>query len=124
MSSQTSLAARNCRLRQWAQMIHECNNRPVEMSVDEWCDSHSITKSNYYYRMRQVRKACLEMVSEKAEPSVVPVPMELVNANKVPPAQEKQSFLELVSHGVTLRVTEQTLDSLLKTFLGVLNHVA
>lgn len=123
MSSQTSLVARNCRLRQWAQMIHECNNRPTEMSVDEWCDNHSITKSNYYYRMRQVRKACLEMVPEKAEPSVVPVPMELMNASKIPPAQEKQPFLELVSHGVILRVTEQTPDSLLKKVLGVLNHV-
>lgn len=122
MNSQTSMAARNCRLRQWAQMIHECNNRPVEMSVDEWCDSHSITKSNYYYRMRQVRKACLEMVPEKTEPSVVPVPMELVNTSEIPPAQEEPPFLELVSHGVTLRVTEQTPDSLLKKVLGVLNH--
>ena len=81
------------------------------MSVDEWCDSHSITKSNHYYRMRQVQKACLEMVPEKAESSVVPISMELMNASKIPSVQEKQSFLELAFHGATLRVTEQTPDS-------------
>ena len=27
MSSQTSLIARNVRLQEWADMIHECNNR-------------------------------------------------------------------------------------------------
>ena len=34
------------------------------------------------------------------------------------PSQEKQPFLELIFHGVTLRVTEQTPDSLLKKVLG------
>ena len=43
MKSQTSLAARNCRLQKGSQMVHFCNNRPIEMSVDEWCRKHSIT---------------------------------------------------------------------------------
>ena len=47
--SKTSLVARQYRLREWASMIRECNQRPVGMSVDEWCNSHSITKANYYY---------------------------------------------------------------------------
>ena len=55
MKSQTSLAARNCRLQEWSQMVHSCNNRPIGMSVDEWCREHSITTANYYYRMTQVR---------------------------------------------------------------------
>ena len=33
MKSQTSLAARNCRLQEWSQMVHSCNNRPIGMSV-------------------------------------------------------------------------------------------
>ena len=37
MKSQTSLAARNCRLQEWSQMVHSCNNRPIGMSVNEWC---------------------------------------------------------------------------------------
>ena len=54
MKSQTSLAARNCRLQEWSKMVHSCNNRPIGMSVDEWCQENSITKANYYYRMTQV----------------------------------------------------------------------
>ena len=55
MKSQTSLAARNCRLQEWSKMVHSCNNRPIGMSVDEWCRENSITTANYYYRMTQVR---------------------------------------------------------------------
>ena len=36
MKSQTSLAARNCRLQEWSKMVHSCNNRPIGISVDEW----------------------------------------------------------------------------------------
>ena len=54
MKSQTSLAARNCRLQEWSKMVHSCNNRPIGMSVDEWCRENSITTANYYYRMTQV----------------------------------------------------------------------
>ena len=32
MKSQTSLTARNCRLQEWSQMVHSCNNRPIGMS--------------------------------------------------------------------------------------------
>lgn len=76
--SKTSFVARQCRLHEWASMIRECNQRPVGMSVDEWCNSHSITKATYYYRMKQVRAACLETIpGDTAEQAVVPVLAEL-----------------------------------------------
>ena len=36
-------------------MIQDCQNRPIGVTVSEWCQEHSITTSNYYYRMAQVR---------------------------------------------------------------------
>ena len=69
MNSQTSLVARDCRIQEWMQMIQECKNRPVEMSVDEWCKNHSLTKSNYYYRVRQVNN---------------PVPVSLLSGDRKP----------------------------------------
>ena len=33
MRSQISRIARNVRLQEWADMIHECNNRPDDMTV-------------------------------------------------------------------------------------------
>ena len=60
-------------------MVHDCKNRPAGMSVDEWCELNSITKTNYYYRMKQVRIACLDALpSEESEHAVVPVPLELI----------------------------------------------
>ena len=119
MKSQTSLAARNCRLQEWSKMVHYCNNRPIGMSVDEWCRENSITTANYYYRMIQVRKACLDSLSDEAvNQEVVPVPMNLVAPaeesciKKLLPESVKGSSLEFDFHGATLRVTDQTSDAL------------
>ena len=55
MKSQTSLIASQCRLQQWAKQIHDCQNRPADMQVSEWCEMNGITTANYYYRLRRVR---------------------------------------------------------------------
>lgn len=126
MKSQTALVARSCRLNEWVQMIHDCKNRPTGMSVDEWCKLNSITKANYYYRMRQVRIACLDALqAETLEHAVVPVPLALMEepAGISPVSSNNNSCLELYAHGVTLRVTEATSETLLTKVLGVLAHV-
>ena len=44
MKTNTSLVAKNVRLQQWVQEIHECNSRPKGMSVDEWCNERGLKK--------------------------------------------------------------------------------
>lgn len=130
MNSQTSLVARKYRLQKWAGMVRECNSRPAGMTVNDWCDQHSITKADYYYRMKAVRKACLDTIPSKAvENAIVPVPMELM-ITETPEPQEVQteaspndSSIELYAHGITLRVTDQTSSDLLAKVLGVIVHV-
>lgn len=126
MKTQTSAVARQQRLRSWAQMVQDCQTRPIGMSVDEWCEAHSITKANYYYRMTQVRKACLDaMPSEIAKQAVVPVPAELMSlqtADTVNAACAQESSLELSVNGIIIRVTEQTSAELLSKVLGVVAH--
>ena len=128
MKTHTSIAAHSCRLQEWAQMIQECNNRPVGMSVSEWCQANSITKANYYYRLNQVRKSCLDSLpSEVVEQAIVPVPMSLVSSDthsfecKIP--EYNESFIEVTSRGMTLRINENTSSSLIEKVLGVLAHV-
>lgn len=111
-------------------MVQECKNRPEGMSVDEWSHANNITKANYYYRLTQVRKACLESLpAETVEQAIVPVPMELMQVKPelsapIPASSNKEdSYLELVFHGVTVHVTEQTSNALLTKVLGVLAHV-
>ena len=126
MKTQTSAVARQQRLRSWAQMVQDCQTRPIGMSVDEWCEAHSITKANYYYRMTQVRKACLDALpSEIAKQAVVPVPAELMSlqtADTVNAACAQESSLELSVNGIIIRVTEQTSAELLSKVLGVVAH--
>ena len=126
--SKTSLVACQYRLCEWASMIRECNQRPVGMSVDEWCNSHSITKANYYYRMKQVRKACLEAIpKEPAEQSVVPaelMTMEIpADAIQIQSGQSVSASLEIKVNDITLCVTELTSSELLTKVLQVIRDV-
>lgn len=65
------------RLLEWAEQIKSCQNRQEEMKNREWCSQNGITRSNYYYRLRQVRQAYLDTFLPP--PSIMePVP-ELLN---------------------------------------------
>ena len=74
MITQTSLVAGQVRLRQWSEQIRDCQNRPEGMDVETWCSQNHITKSNYYYRLRRVRKACLDQIPEIEVPAFVELP--------------------------------------------------
>ena len=120
MNSTTSLVARQYRLNQWAEQIRDCQNRPDGMAVSEWCSLHGITKANYYYRLKQVRKACLETVSEeKFTQSIVPVPQEImapaVQASSVP-------GVDISVNRFCIHVTESTSLELLTRVLKVAAH--
>ena len=65
MSSETTLAAEQCCLQEWATQIRDCQNRPDGMNIISWCACYGITKANYYRRLRCIRKACLENFSEE-----------------------------------------------------------
>lgn len=121
MNSTTSLVARQYRLKQWAEQIRDCQNRPREMSTIEWCKQHDITTANYYYRLREVRKACLEQISLDDLPqTIVPVPAELIK-NSVQPS--KKSGLEITLNNICIHVTGDTTSELLKMVLQVANDV-
>ncbi len=44
MASKESQVAAQVRLNQWTQEIQDCQNRPKDMTVDEWCEQHNIKK--------------------------------------------------------------------------------
>lgn len=77
MTTQTSLMAEQVRLQQWAEQVRDCKNRPRGMDVETWCAQNNITKANYYYRLRRVRKACLDqMQTEQSNVIELPLPSE------------------------------------------------
>ena len=59
MATQTSLVAQQVRIRQWAEQIRNCQNRPKGMDVETWCTQNNLTKANYYYPLKRVRQMYL-----------------------------------------------------------------
>lgn len=122
MSSETSMVATDFRLREWAAQIRECQSRPAGMSVVSWCACHGITKANYYYRLRRVRKACLEAIQEEmASQQVVPVQPELLQ-HQEQKDRNPQPGLDISIKGFSIHVTESTSMSLLAEVLKAVQH--
>ena len=45
------------------------------MDVAAWCAKHGITKANYYYRLKRVRKACLDQLADTGGSAFIEVPV-------------------------------------------------
>lgn len=120
MNSKTSLVAKQYRLQQWADQIHECQNRSAGMSVNEWCRQHKLTVANYYYRLKKVRKACLDHISYAVPQSIVPVPAKLIGGASQPVSI---SGLEVSVNNISIRVTKETTPELLRMVLQVAANV-
>ncbi len=116
MKSTTSLVASQYRLHQWAAQIKDCQNRPAEMKVDDWCAQNNIKKANYYYRLRQVRESCIENVSQE----IVPVSLGLLTSET---KAQKEEGLDILIHGISIHVTEHTPSKLLSSVLKVIADV-
>jgi len=121
MNTQTSLVAEQIRLQQWADQIRDCQNRPSDMKVDVWCQEHGITKANYYYRLRRVREACLELCDQA--PSFV----ELTTPPESTPvkASHTHSSVAAVLHaesGITIDIYNNASADFLRNLIGAASH--
>lgn len=120
MKQETSVVARNYRLQEWAVMVRECNSRPHGMTVKQWCLKHDVTPENYYYRLNEVRKACLETLpAEGIQQQVVPVSRELLGQKAAAP---NITGLDVSVNGISIHVTETTSPELLKMVLRVASN--
>ena len=121
MSSQTSLVAEQVRLQQWAAQIQECQNRPADMKVETWCSEHGITKANYYYRLKRVRKACLEGCNPEPDFVELPVPatetMSSADFHDVKPAAVLRN-----ARGLSLEIYNHASANIIQGALEVLLH--
>ena len=119
MSSATTAVAVQYRLKEWAEQIRECQNRPAGMSVVDWCASHGITKANYYYRLRRVRQACLENLPPEAPAQqIVPVNTCLLQ-KETQSGSSTQQGLSISVNGFSIHVMESTPMPLLAAVLKV-----
>lgn len=119
MSSETSMMAASFRIKEWAAQIRECQSRPAGMSAASWCADNGITKANYYYRLRRVRKACLEHIQEEI-PAQQIAPVEPGLLQQEHQDGTRQSGLDISAKGSSVYVTESTPMTLLTAVLEVI----
>ena len=120
MRSETSVVATQYRLQEWAAQIKDCQNRPEGMKVSDWCEIHGISKSNYYYRLRQVRRAYLETFPEEQLPGqIVPVDQGLL-AGGPSATTSTEPGLDICLRDYKIHVTETTPPGLLSMVLRVI----
>ena len=120
MSSQTSLVAEQVRLQQWAAQIQECKNRPADMNVETWCSEHGITKANYYYRLKRVRKVCLEVCNPAPSFIELPQPSETMPSAKT--CDYKPVAILRDSRGLALEFYNHASTDIIRSLLEVLVH--
>ena len=122
MSSETTMVAEQCRLQEWAAQIRDCQSRPAGMTVVSWCACHGITKANYYYRLRRVRKACLENIREEMPAQqMVSVRSKLLQHQNQEDGNP-QPGLDISIKGFSIHVTESTSMPLLESVLKAVQH--
>ena len=121
MNTQTSLVAEQIRLQQWADQIRDCQNRPSDMKVDAWCQEHGITKANYYYRLRRVREACLELCDSSPSFAELTAPAE----NMPIKGSHTHSSVAATLHtesGITIDLYPDASPEFLRNLIGAVSH--
>ena len=121
MNTQTSLVAEQIRLQQWADQIRDCQNRPSDMKVDAWCREHGITKANYYYRLRRVREACLELCDPSPSFVELTAPTESIPA-KVSHTHSPVAATLHTESGSTIEIYNDASMEFLRNLIGAASH--
>lgn len=121
MNTQTSLVAEQVRLKQWAEQIKECQNRPADMKVDTWCTQNGLTKANYYYRLRRVREACLTACENKGA-SFVELPKPAIVQTDTPASVPAVAAILRGSGGITIEILNGASSELIRNVIGALAY--
>ena len=124
MTTQTSLMAEQVRLQQWAEQVRDCKNRPRGMNVETWCAQNNITKANYYYRLRRVRKACLDQLqTEQSNFVELPIPSEENISIGTENVSDSVPAIRIkTKEGVSFEVFSNTSTEVLKYLIKVVTH--
>ena len=82
--SKTTLVTQQVQLQEWFHMMQESKGRPQQIPLDEWCkENYGISAAGYYYRVRKVKEAYLDQVSEeKLQENLAIVPKELFHEDQ------------------------------------------
>lgn len=121
MANEVAARTRQIKLQQWAAMVKECNSRPSNMSVSEWCKNNGVTKDAYYYRLNKVRSLLLEQLDPEVpvKQQVVAVSPEVISVDA---PVNNNAALDISINNAVIHVTENTSSGLLAMVVKVLGN--
>lgn len=127
MVSKESQIATQVRLSQWALEIQDCQNRPKNMTVEEWCEQHNIKKANYYWRLKRVRQAFLEQMAVPTGNFVeLPIPAQATIPSPPKPAISRNNVsTAAVLHttgGISIEIREGATADFIKNLIGAITN--
>ena len=121
MDKNTTAIAKQVRLSQWAADIRDCKSRPTNVTVDDWCKNHGITKATYYWRLNAVRKACIESV--EAQTNVVDSSPTFVELKPPVPVSRSTALVSIHVGEATIDLPENISDEFLIRILKAVANV-
>ena len=110
------------RLKQWAEQIHDCMNRPADMTVDEWCEQHGIKKANYYWRLRKVREELLKVTDSMPAFAELKAPAPETTLIENNSSAQPKIAAVIKTDKWSIEITDQASSAFLNTLIGALNH--
>lgn len=124
MVNPTSLAVQQIHHQQWLEDIRACNERPASMTVGEWCRQHGINRHTYYWRMKVLRKACLDEIqdSEGKRVATAEIAASFVELPQPVTAPESCGQVMLRIGSASLEIPETISDSFLRRILEAASH--
>lgn len=129
MATQTSLVAQQVRLKQWAEQIRDCQNRPEGMDVKTWCSQNNITKANYYYRLRRVRAVYLDQIQDTASAFVELSDLDKDGSSPAPDVQHSETPQKEIpvirlqnNKGLSAEIFSNISTEMLRHIIEVFNH--
>lgn len=109
----------------WLNIITECQQRPVNVSVKQWLADNGVKEKAYYYWLRKFRREACEQIQLPA--SVAPAEVSFAEFPVPVPAPAKSvtasnTVAVISANGITLEISNDISEALLCMLLKEVAH--
>ena len=116
----TQLVNQGVKLTQWAATFKERNESGL--TISQYCEEHNLSKNQYYYWLRKVRKAAIE-ACPTAFAEILPPEEETYDTACSDATNMFQTQMIVSTGEIQLSVNESTPPELIASVLGVIRGV-
>lgn len=119
----TKAATTQIRIQQWTEIIQD--RSASGLTVDDYCESHGLSRNQYYYWLRKVKSRILESVPQLVElkiPETIPTIRKPVSRQKQVAVTTDVPQLVISKGGIDIRVNSNISPELLRMVFECLSH--